>query len=35
MGHGLRVVVAGIAQTGGVVAAVVAFGLIWAGCGSL
>jgi predicted RNA-binding protein with PIN domain len=32
MGSWLRTVVAGAAQTGGVIGAVVAFGLIWAGC---
>jgi len=34
MGTRLRAVVTGFAQTGGVVGAVVAFGLIWAGSGS-
>jgi predicted RNA-binding protein with PIN domain len=34
MGSWLRVVVVGSAQTGGVMGAVVAFGLIWAGCGA-
>jgi len=34
MGNWFRSVVAGIAQTGGVVGAVVGFGLIWAGCGA-
>jgi len=34
MGTRLRAVVVGFAQTGGVIGAVVAFGLIWAGCSS-
>ena len=33
-GSWLRIVAAGTAQTGGVIGAVVAFGLIWAGCGA-
>jgi predicted RNA-binding protein with PIN domain len=34
MGYRLRVIVAGLAQTGAVIGAVVAFGLVWAGCGA-
>ncbi len=34
MGSGLRVILAGLAQTGGVIGAIVGFGLLWAGLGA-